>query len=327
VNDLQLHRERRGRTATGQSGVRDPDPDRREQARLAADEAREKVDRRRAKQSGASGWVSQRASQWTLNGPDWRFLELQKYVWNPLMDFYFRMEVEGWEHIPEPPALLVGIHSGAPFVWDAWTVGVQWWRHFGRTRPLHGTAHDALMALPLVGGYFRKMGVLPAAPDSITAALAAGHDVALWPGGERDSLRTWVKRDQAILAGRMGFVRLAIRSGVPIVPISTVGGPDSMPVLATGRRIAKALALDKVARLKTFPIAVQVPWGVSPALLPEIPLPTKIRTAFRPPVELDSDPERAQDDEYVEDKYDEVCASIQEGMDALARRRRLPLFG
>jgi 1-acyl-sn-glycerol-3-phosphate acyltransferase len=125
----------------------------------------------------------------------------------------------------------------------------------------------------------------------------------------------------------MGFVKLAIRSCVPIVPISTVGGPDSMPVLATGRRLAKWLQLDRVARLKMFPIAVQAPWGISPALLPEIPLPTKIRTAFQDPIVLDCDPERAEDQEYVEAKYREVCDSIQDGMDALARRRRLPLFG
>jgi 1-acyl-sn-glycerol-3-phosphate acyltransferase len=300
---------------------------RRERRSYVADEARRKVAQRRTGQAGTSAWVADRAARWNLEGPDWRFLELQKYLWNPLMDFWFRMEVEGWEHIPEPPALLVGIHSGAPFVWDAWTVGVQWWRHFGRTRPLHGTAHDALMAMPLVGGYFRKMGVLPAAPDSITAALAAGRDVALWPGGERDSLRPWTRRDEAILAGRMGFIRLAIRSCVPIVPIATIGGPDSMPVLTRGRRLARAMRLDKVARLKLFPIAVQAPWGISPAVLPEIPLPTKIRTAFRPAIELDCEPDRAEDQDYVAARYREVCRSIQSGMDMLARRRRLPLFG
>lgn len=237
------------------------------------------------------------------------------------------MEIEGWENLPDPPALLIGIHSGGPFVWDAWTVGIHWWRRFGRERPLHGTAHDALMATPLVGAYFRRMGCLPAAPDSITAALAAGHDVALWPGGERDSLRPWHRRDEAILAGRVGFVKLAIRSGVPIVPISTVGGPDAMPVIATGRRIARALQLDKMARLKMFRIAIQAPWGLSPALLPELPLPAKIRTAFGEPIELDHDPARAEDDEYVHDRYDEVVAAIQAGMNRLARRRRLPVFG
>jgi 1-acyl-sn-glycerol-3-phosphate acyltransferase len=300
---------------------------RQEQAKKHAEQAREKVQRRRDELDGAAAWVADRASQWDLEGPDWRFMELQKYVWNPLMDFYFRMEVEGWENIPEAPVLLIGIHSGAPFVWDAWTIGAAWWRHFGASRTIHGTAHDALMAFPVVGAYFRRMGVIPAAADSIAGALAAGHDVALWPGGERDSLRPWTQRDEAVLAGRSGFVKLAIRSGVPIVPISTVGGPDSMPVLASGRRLARLLKLDKVARLKTFPIALQAPWGVSPALLPELPLPTKIRTAFGAPIELDSDPARADDDDYVAAKYHEVEQAIQAGMDTLARRRRFPVFG
>jgi 1-acyl-sn-glycerol-3-phosphate acyltransferase len=297
------------------------------QAERHAGEMRAKVDARRAKQTGAAGWVAERAGEWSLDGLDSSFMERQKYFWNPLVDYWFRMEVEGWENIPEPPALLIGIHSGAPFVWDAWTVGIHWWRRYGDERPLHGTAHDALMAAPLIGSYFRKMGVLPAAPDSIAAALAAGHDVALWPGGEVDSLRPWVKRDEAELAGRKGFVRMAIRSGVPIVPIATVGGADSMPVLATGRRLARLLQLDKLARLKMFPIALEVPWGINLALLPEIPLPTKIRTAFQEPVRVARDPARADDDDYVARKYEEVRVSIQRGMDALARRRRLPLFG
>jgi 1-acyl-sn-glycerol-3-phosphate acyltransferase len=298
------------------------------QAQRYARQAAKKADERRKKAAGgASGWVAQRAGEWTLDGPDTEWMDRQKYFWNPLVDYWFRMEMEGWERLPDPPALLIGIHAGAPFVWDAWTVGLQWWRRFGDERPLHGTAHDALMAAPLVGSYFRKMGVLPAAPDSIAAALAAGHDVALWPGGEIDSLRPWVRRDEAILAGRKGFVRTAISAGVPIVPISTVGGPDSMPVLFSGRRLARALQLDKLARMKVFPFAISAPWGIGPAMLPEIPFPTKIRTAFQAPIRLDNDPKRAEDDEYVDRKYEEVRDSIQRGMDALARRRRLPLFG
>jgi 1-acyl-sn-glycerol-3-phosphate acyltransferase len=298
------------------------------QAERHAAQAAEIMAERRGKSAGGlSGVISDRAAEWSLDGPDQASMELQKYFWNPLMDYWFRMEMEGWDRLPEPPALLVGIHTGAPFVWDAWTVGVQWWRRFGAERVLHGTAHDALMAAPLIGGYFRKMGVLPAAPDSITAALAAGHDVALWPGGEVDSLRPWTERDKAVLGGRTGFVKLAIRSGVPIVPIATVGGADSMPVLVRGRRLARWLQLDKVARLKMFPIAVSAPWGIGPAMLPEIPLPTKIRTAFLEPIEVDSNPDRASDDEYVQAKYEEVRASIQTGMDALARRRRFPVFG
>jgi 1-acyl-sn-glycerol-3-phosphate acyltransferase len=125
----------------------------------------------------------------------------------------------------------------------------------------------------------------------------------------------------------MGFVRMAIRANVPIVPISTVGGPDAMPVIFSGRRLAKVLQLDRVARLKTFPIALSAPWGIGPALLPEIPFPTKIRTALQEPVKVANDPAKADDEAYVTRKYDEVQASIQRGMDRLARRRRLPLFG
>src|SRR4051812_15628294 len=270
------------------------------QAQAHAARAREKAEERRDKADGIAGWVAGRAGEWELHGPDYEFMERQKYLWNPLIDYWFRMETEGWEQLPDPPALLIGIHSGAPFVWDAWTVGLQWWRRFGDERPIHGTAHDALMAAPGIGAYFRRMGVLPAAADSILSALAAGRDVALWPGGEIDSLRPWTRRDDAVLAGRKGFVRIAIKAGVPIVPIATVGGPDSMPVLLSGRKLARVTRLDRLARLKRFPIALQAPWGISPAILPEIPFPAKIRTAFQDPIELDDDPERAGDDAYVE---------------------------
>jgi 1-acyl-sn-glycerol-3-phosphate acyltransferase len=303
-------------------------PDVRMQAKQHAEAAQAKMDaKRRDAGEGVAGWIAGRAGEWDLSGQDETTMQRQKFLWNALVDYWFRMELDGWEHLPPSPVLLVGIHSGAPFVWDAWTVGVQWWRRFGQERPLHGTAHDALMAIPVIGRYFRAMGVLPAAPDSIATALAAGRDVALWPGGEVDSLRPWAERDRANLAGRKGFVKMAIRAGVPIVPIATVGGADAMPVLMRGDRLSRALRLDKLLRIKVFPLAISLPWGIAPAALPQLPLPAKIRTRFMPAVELDDDPARADDETYVTQKYDEVERSIQRGMDALARKRALPLFG
>jgi 1-acyl-sn-glycerol-3-phosphate acyltransferase len=303
-------------------------PQVRRQAEEHAERARQKMDERRAEApDGVAGWIAERAGHWTTDGPDEAVMQSHKFVWNTLVDHWFRMEMDGWENVPDTPVLLVGIHSGAPFVWDAWTVGVQWWRRFGTERPLLGTAHDMLMAAPLISKYFRAMGVLPAAPDSIATALAEGRDVALWPGGEVDSLRPWKERDEATLAGRTGFVKMAIRAGVPIVPIATVGGADAMPVLIRGDGLSKALRLDKMLRLKVFPIAVSLPWGIAPAALPQFPLPAKIRTRLMPAVELDHDPEKADDDDYVEQKYREVEDSIQAGMDALARKRAFPLFG
>ncbi|MEY8017199.1 lysophospholipid acyltransferase family protein [Mycobacterium servetii] len=298
-----------------------------EQAQHYAEQARARMKSVRDDQGGGIGaWVAERAGEWDLVGQDEATLQRQKFLWNLLVDYWFRMEIDGWENIPGAPVLLVGIHSGAPFVWDAWTVGLQWWRRYGQDRPLHGTAHDALMAIPVIGSYFRSMGVLPAAPDAIATALAEGRDVALWPGGEVDSLRPWIERDRANLAGRKGFVKMAIRAGVPIVPIATVGGADAMPVLIRGDGLSKALRLDRLLRLKVFPLAVSLPWGIAPAALPQLPLPAKIRTRFMPAVELDHDPARAEDDDYVDGKYREVQEAIQRGIDALARKRALPLF-
>jgi 1-acyl-sn-glycerol-3-phosphate acyltransferase len=233
-------------------------------------------------------------------------MQRQKFLWNTLVDHWFRMEMDGWENLPEAPVLLVGIHSGAPFVWDAWTVGVQWWRRFGQERPLHGTAHDALMAIPVIGRYFGAMGVLPAAPDSIATALAEGRDVAVWPGGEVDSLRPWVERDRANLAGRKGFVKLAIHAWRRSVT----------DVEAREGTAAQGLSVGGVAAM-----------GIAPAALPQLPLPAKIRTRFMPAIEVDTDAARADDAAYVSQVYDDVQRSIQRGMDALARKRAFPLFG
>ena len=108
----------------------------RRQAQRHADQARTAMeDQRDGKAGGLSGWVAERAGEWDLSGPDETTMQRQKFFWNVLVDYWFRMEIDGWENIGDPPALLIGIHSGAPFVWDAWTVGVQWWRRFGRSGP------------------------------------------------------------------------------------------------------------------------------------------------------------------------------------------------
>src|SRR3954467_15916966 len=93
------------------------------QAKRTAADARRTMDERRRNQTGAAGWVADRPRHGALEGPDYGFEERRKLLGHPLRTCWFRMEVEGWERIAEPPVLLVGIHSGAPFVWDAWTIG------------------------------------------------------------------------------------------------------------------------------------------------------------------------------------------------------------
>ncbi len=289
----------------------------------------------RGSKAGIEGLIARRvaaATEHALEGPNQRLMRFQKPVWDGLCRYYFRLETSGWERLPEQTSLLIGNHSGGSLTMDAWTFVFDWWRRFGTERVLHATAHDVLMAAPGLGDYFRQAGVIPASREGVTAALSAGCDVIIWPGGDVDAMRSWRRRDEAVLGGRMGFVRTAIRSGVPIVPVASVGGHDTAFVLSEGRWIANGLdrvsGLKKKLRGSRLPIVLGFPFGLTIETIPtHLPLPAKIRTELLDPIDVDHDPERVNDRDYVESVYREVEAAIQGGMDRLAKQRRFPIFG
>ena len=288
----------------------------------------------RRSKGGIEGLIGKRvaaATEHALEGPNQTLMRVQKPVWDVLCKYYFRLETSGWERLPEETSLLIGNHSGGSLTMDAWTFVFDWWRRFGTERVLHATAHDVLMATPGLGDYFRQAGVIPASREGVTAALSAGCDVVIWPGGDVDAMRSWRRRDEAVLGGRMGFVRTAIRSGVPIVPVATVGGHDTAFVLSEGRWLANGL--DRVSGLKRklrgsqLPIVLGFPFGLTIETIPtHLPLPAKIRTELLDPIHVDHDPERVNDRDYVESIYREVESAIQGGMDRLAKQRRFPIF-
>jgi len=264
--------------------------------------------------------------------PSDTLLKVQQPLYDLLNKYYFRLEVEGWEHVPAEPSLVVGVHSGGALTMDAWTLVNAWHVHFEGKRHLHGTAHDVLMATPGLGDYFRAVGVIAANRTSVGAALGQGKDVVVWPGGEVDAMRSWRKRDVATLGGRTGFVKQAIRSGVPILPVATVGGHDTVFVLSEGKWLAnaldKVLGLKKTLRGSNLPIIAGFPFPLAVEVLPaHVPLPAKIRTELLEPIEVDHDPDRANDAAYVQKIYDRVAAEIQAGMDRLAAKRTLPILG
>jgi len=264
--------------------------------------------------------------------PNETVLKLQQPFVDLLDRYYFRVEVEGWERVPDRTCLVIGVHSGGAVTMDAWSLVNAWQKHFGGRRFLHGTAHDVLMASPGLGDYFRAVGVIAANRDSVGTALARGEDVAVRPGGEVDAMRSWRKRDVAVLGGRTGFVKQAIRSGVPILPVATVGGHDTVFVLSEGKWLADALdrvtGLKKTLRGANLPIIAGFPFPIAIEVLPaHVPLPAKIRTELLDPIDVDEDPGRVDDEAYVRKIYDQVHAEIQAGMDRLAARRKVPILG
>jgi 1-acyl-sn-glycerol-3-phosphate acyltransferase len=300
----------------------------REVNRATTGQRRDQPDPTRNSTDGSAAAPAKPTQNWSVEGPNPTLMRLQMPVWNFLMDHYFRMEMDGWHRLPAGPSLLVGVHSGGSLTMDAWTLCFQWYRRFGTERIMHGTAHDVLMAAPGLGDYFRGTGVIPPTKAAMGAAFDAGHDVVLWPGGEQDAMRNWRKRDTAVLANRRGFVRFAIQRQVPIVPVATVGGHDTVFVLSEGRYIARWTGLGKRLRGATIPIISGFPLPLAVEILPmHLPLPAKIRTDLLEPIELTSDTDKANDTEYVDRVYHQVQDAIQAGMDRLAKRRSFPIFG
>jgi 1-acyl-sn-glycerol-3-phosphate acyltransferase len=262
-----------------------------------------------------------------LPEPDVGFMEAQLPFWNFVLDHYFRIEVRGWERLPDPPVLVVGIHAGGILPIDAYAFGFSWFREFGADRIPRGTAHDFLMQAPLIGDYLKKIGTIPASPKGIKSAIAAGDDVVLYPGGDIDALRPWRKRDEVVFGGRKGWIRMALEAQVPIVPVANLGASDTLIVLTDGQTIAKTLKLDKLLRAKAVPLAIGFPLGLTLGVIPQIPLPAKLRSEILEPIYLEGKEGQRFDDEYVERKEREVVAALQTGVDRLAKRRSFPIFG
>jgi 1-acyl-sn-glycerol-3-phosphate acyltransferase len=123
-----------------------------------------------------------------------------------------------------------------------------------------------------------------------------------------------------------------MRSGVPILPVATIGGHDTVFVLSEGKWLANVA--ERFGGMKTklrganVPIVAGFPFPLAVEVLPaHVPLPAKIRTEILDPIDVDHDPERLGDNAYVQSVYDRVEAEIQSGMDRLAARRRFPVFG
>jgi len=275
-----------------------------------------------------SDLLKDRLDDWSVESPSEETIKAQNKIWKYLLDYYFRVEMTGWEKLPSSPTLMVGTHSGTWLTMDAWVLCALWTRKFETQRTLHGTAHDMLFGMPGIGDYFKKVGVIPASRASVSAAFEKGHDVVIWPGGEVDAMRSWKKRDEVILGNRKGFIRQAIRSGVPITPVATTGGHDTVFVLSEGRAIAKRLHLKKWLRSEICPVILGAPFGLSVEAFPmHIPLPSKIRVELLDPIEVSRDTDKENDQTYVDGLYKKVEQSIQAGVDRLAAKRKFPVFG
>lgn len=244
-----------------------------------------------------------------------------------VVDRYFRAEMEGVENLLDGRALTISTHNGGLAMPDMFCLMVAYWRRFGLETPGYGMIHNIALKIPILGKYFSRLGALPACRENAEIVLDEGHMLMVCPGGDIDSLKPFSERHRVTFGARRGFIKLAIRKQVPIVPVVSVGAHETLYVVNDGQRLARQLMFDRLFRVKTIPVTIGFPIGVTLGGLGTLPLPAKIVQRVLPRIELDEPPAAADDPRRVERCFEHVRQQMQRGLDQLAARRKNIFLG
>jgi 1-acyl-sn-glycerol-3-phosphate acyltransferase len=241
----------------------------------------------------------------------------------PLINRWFRVEVRGLESIPAAGGvLLVSNHSGGALTPDPLVFGPAFYDAFGYDRPLYILAHYGVFFTPL-RGYLGRIGAIHASPENATKALHSGAAVLVYPGGDYDAYRPTRSQNVIDFNGRTGYVKVAIETGVPIVPVVSIGAQETQLFLSRGDQLAKRLGLHRI-RLDILPVTIGLPFGMTMFFPANLPLPTKIVNQALHPIDIfalfGKNPDIAEVDSYVR-------SVMQNALDELARERRFPVLG
>lgn len=230
----------------------------------------------------------------------------------PLAEKWFRVEVLGVDNVPtEGGALVVSNHSGTVPI-DGVVTAFSVREHTGRH--LRALGADLVFRLPVVSDVFRRGGATLACHEDAERMLRGGELVGVWPEGFKGIGKPFSERYKLQRFGRGGFVSAAIRTGVPIVPVSVVGAEEIYPLIGNVPSLARLLGLPYLPITPLFPLLG--PLGA-------VPLPSKWLIEFGEPIRTDDyEPGAADDPMLVFNVTDQVRESIQQTLYTLLMKRR-----
>ena len=229
----------------------------------------------------------------------------------PIAEKWFRVEVRGIENIPtEGGALIVSNHSGTVPL-DALMTTVAVHDNTGRFLRLLGA--DLVFRMPFIGEMARRGGATLACNEDAERMLRRGDLVGVWPEGFKGIGKPFSQRYKLQRFGRGGFVGAALRTGVPIIPLSVVGAEETYPLVGNIPSLARLLGVPYI------PVTPFFPW-LGPLGL--VPLPSKWLLEFGEPIRTDEiDAGAADDPMLVFHLTDQVRETIQQTLYNLLMKR------
>lgn len=225
---------------------------------------------------------------------------------------YFRPQVMGAEHLPAGRGLIVGCHSGV-IPYDAATALVA--IHEATGRFARAIGDELFGRVQVVQDFLQRQGAMIGRPRVVEAALRAGNLVLLFPGGAKDMERSYFTQRYRVLPhrgfapGRGGYIKVALRTRAPIIPLAVVGAEEAHIMLTNVPVVARTL------RMPLFP------WLLFP-----FPLPVKLYIRFGPPITLAGRAADAQDQRRVDELNVFVRRQVQRLIDDTVRRRSGIIF-
>jgi len=233
---------------------------------------------------------------------------------------YFRVEVDGIDHVPAAGrCLIVANHSGGPVPYDGLMLRTAMRREHPSERDLRWLTEDFIHHLPFVGTAMSRLGAVRACQQNAQRLLSQGCLVAVFPEGAKGIGRLFKNRYRLRRFGRGGYVRLCIRTDTPLVPCAIVGPEEASPTLFKLETVARYLGMPHLPITPTFPLL---------GLAGLLPAPTKWKLRFGEPVRFDDHPPEAADDEVLVGRLsDRIRATIQAMLDDTLAKRRSVFFG
>ena len=238
---------------------------------------------------------------------------LVRKAFDPIYRKYFRVEWEGLENLPAGPALLVANHAGAnPSDAPEIMHGIE--EELGR--PVYGLADHLFKGIPGIGTAWSRAGGVVAHPDNAYRLLREQRQLVLvFPEGSKGPGKPYSERYRLRRFGRGGFVEIAMRAGVPVVPIAVVGAEESMPVITTLPALARVLGLPYAPLTANMLL-----FGPAGLLLY---LPAKFKLRVLEPVHFDVAPDLPRyPRSRVMEEAEAIRQKIQETLYDMLRRRQ-----